>query len=386
MGFFLMKRVLLLGASGSIGQQTLDVIKSNSGQFELVAFSVGEKVDTVSTIIRQHPSVKFVCVKHYEYIDILQKQHSGITFFSGDEGLIRIVTKADYDLVVNALVGFAGFPPTIAALKKKATICLANKESLVVGGEIVNRLLKKGYGKIFPIDSEHVALAKCLNQAAKEQVRKLILTASGGAFRTLKKEQLTNVKAEDALKHPTWQMGAKITIDSSTMMNKGFEIIEAYYLFGYKLEDIEILMHDESHVHSLVRLEDGSYLTDISYPDMRVPITYALFEGKHQFECTKIKSLKQLSDYHFHEFDATKYPCVALAKKALNIGGTALAVLNAANEVAVYAFLENRIPFLAISEIIAKELNYVKVKRQTIQNVIKADKQTRLHLRKELGN
>lgn len=381
-----MKRILLLGASGSIGQQTLDVISSNSEHFELVAFSVGEKVDTVATIIRLHPGVKYICIKHREYIDILQKQNPDIIFFSGDEGLLKIVKKAPYDLVVNALVGFSGFPPTIAALKKKATICLANKESLVVGGEIVNRLLKKGYGKIYPIDSEHVALAKCLSQAKKDQVKKLILTASGGAFRTYRLEQLSDVKAEDALKHPTWQMGAKITIDSATMMNKGFEIIEAHYLFGYGLEDIEVLMHDESHVHSLVKLKDDSFLADISHPDMRLPITYALFEGQTKFECARIKSLKQLDNYHFHDFDAAKYPCVALAKEALKMGGTALAVLNAANEVAVYAFLENRIPFLSIAKIIAKELNYVKVKRQTIRNVITSDRLTRLHLRKVIGN
>ena len=381
-----MKRILLLGASGSIGQQTLDVISSNSEHFELVAFSVGEKVDTVATIVRLHPGVKYICIKHREYIDILQKQNPDIIFFSGDEGLLKIVKKAPYDLVVNALVGFSGFPPTIAALKKKATICLANKESLVVGGEIVNRLLKKGYGKIYPIDSEHVALAKCLSQAKKDQVKKLILTASGGAFRTYRLEQLSDVKAEDALKHPTWQMGAKITIDSATMMNKGFEIIEAHYLFGYGLEDIEVLMHDESHVHSLVKLEDDSFLADISHPDMRLPITYALFEGQTKFECARIKSLKQLDNYHFHDFDAAKYPCVALAKEALKMGGTALAVLNAANEVAVYAFLENRIPFLSIAKIIAKELNNVKVKRQTIRNVIASDRLTRLHLRKAIGN
>jgi 1-deoxy-D-xylulose-5-phosphate reductoisomerase len=381
-----MKRILLLGASGSIGQQTLDVISSNSEHFELVAFSVGEKVDTVATIVRLHPGVKYICIKHREYIDILQKQNPDIIFFSGDEGLLKIVKKAPYDLVVNALVGFSGFPPTIAALKKKATICLANKESLVVGGEIVNRLLKKGYGKIYPIDSEHVALAKCLSQARKDRVKKLILTASGGAFRNYRLEQLSDVKAEDALKHPTWQMGAKITIDSATMMNKGFEIIEAHYLFGYGLEDIEVLMHDESHVHSLVKLKDDSFLADISHPDMRLPITYALFEGQTKFECARIKSLKQLDNYHFHDFDAAKYPCVALAKEALKMGGTALAVLNAANEVAVYAFLENHIPFLSIAKIIAEELNYVKVKRQTIHNVIAADRLTRLHLRKVIGN
>ncbi|MDD3206988.1 MAG: 1-deoxy-D-xylulose-5-phosphate reductoisomerase [Bacilli bacterium] len=381
-----MKRILLLGASGSIGQQTLDVIASNHNDFSLVAFSVGEKVDTISKILRTHPEVKYVCIKHKEYIDILKKQFPMVTFFSGDQGLIKIVRKVECDLVVNALVGFAGFPPTIAALKKKRTICLANKESLVIGGEIVNRLLKKGFGKIYPIDSEHVAIAKCLSRTELNRVEKIILTASGGAFRDLTIEQMAQVTPQDALKHPTWQMGSKITIDSATMMNKGFEIIEAYYLFGFPLDKIEVLMHDESYVHSLVKLKDGGFLAEVSKPDMRTPIAYALYEGQNQFEVTSADTIDSLGPYHFRPFASDRYPCVSLAKQALIKGGTALSVLNASNEVAVYAFLENRLPFLMISKIIEKEINNVKVKKQTIRNVIQADKKTRLHLRKVLGN
>lgn len=381
-----MKRVLLLGASGSIGAQTLDVISSNKHDFELVAFSVGEKVDTVSKIIRNHPQVRYVCIKHGEYLDVLKTQHPDIIFYSGDAGLISLVKKVECDLVVNALVGFAGFPPTIAALKKKKVVCLANKESLVVGGEIVNRLLNKGYGKLYPIDSEHVALAKCLSKTSPSEVDKLILTASGGAFRNHNAQQLENVTSSDALKHPTWQMGSKITIDSATMMNKGFEIIEAYYLFGYPIDKITILMHDESHVHSLVQTRDGNYFADVSAPDMRDPIAYALYEGQSAFEVRKVQDIKDLGPYHFRNFDPTKYPCVGLAKEALEAGGTALAVLNAANEVAVYAFLEDKIPFLEISKIIATKFRASKVKKQTIRNVIQADKITRLQLRKLLGN
>jgi len=381
-----MKRILLLGASGSIGQQTLDVISSYPNDFSLVAFSVGEKVDVISKILRIHPEVKHVCIKHKEYIDILKKQFPKIAFFGGDKGLVKIIRKVDCDLVVNALVGFTGFPPTIAALKKKRTICLANKESLVVGGEIINKLLKKGFGKIFPIDSEHVAIAKCLSHTERSQIDKIILTASGGAFRDLTEEEMAHVTPQDALKHPTWQMGAKITIDSATMMNKGFEIIEAYYLFGFSLDRIEVLMHDESYVHSLVKLKNNSYLAEVSKPDMRTPITYALFEGKNQYEVVSAKTIELLGPYHFHQFVSEKYPCVSLAKEALVKGGTALSVLNASNEVAVSAFLENRLPFLMISEIIEKEINYVKVRKQTIRNVIQADKKTRLHFRKVLGN
>ncbi|NCA96803.1 MAG: 1-deoxy-D-xylulose-5-phosphate reductoisomerase [Bacteroidia bacterium] len=380
-----MKSVLLLGASGSIGQQTLDVISSSLADFQLVAFSVGEKVETISTILRNHEHVRHVCIKHQEYISILKKQHPNVTFYHGDKGLIRLINAVECDLIVNALVGFAGFPPTIAALKKKATICLANKESLVVGGEIVNGLLKKGYGRIYPIDSEHVALAKCLSKVDSSLVDKLILTASGGAFRDYNLSELAHVTPREALKHPTWRMGAKITIDSSTMMNKGFEVIEAHYLFGYPLSKIDILMHDESHVHSIVKLKDGNLLADVSAPDMRAPIAYALHGGKNAFEIARVKNVKDLGPYHFAAFDPKRYPCVDLAKEALAKGGTALAVLNAANEVCVYAFLEDKIAFLDIPKLINECLKKHIPKKQTIHNVIQADKKTRLHIRKIIG-
>lgn len=379
-----MKKVLVFGASGSIGEQTLDVLSTHQDKFELVAFSVGNKIETVSKILRHHPKVSHVCVQHKEYLTVLKKQYPHITFYSGDHGLLKLIKHADVDLVVNALVGFVGFKPTIATLKKGLTLCLANKESLVIGGEIINNLLKKGCGKLFPIDSEHVALAKCLNKTSAENVKRLILTASGGAFRKHTYEQLKSVKAKDALKHPTWQMGAKITIDSATMMNKGFEIIEAYYLFNYPLDKIDILMHDESHVHALVQLENDTYLADVSKPDMRDPITYALFEGKLNYQVTKVANLKQFKDYHFGEFDQHKYPCVGLAKKALQIGGTAPAIVNAANEIAVYAFLDNKIAFLDIAQIIKEQLKQSKIRKQTIRNVLRADAKTRANLRKKI--
>lgn len=380
-----MKSVLLLGASGSIGQQTLDVISSSSSDFQLVAFSVGEKVETIAMILRNHSQVKHICIKHRDYIDILKKQYPHIRFYYGDKGLIRLIKNVQCDLIVNALVGFAGFPPTIAALKKNATVCLANKESLVIGGEILNGLLSKGHGRIFPIDSEHVALAKCLSKVPEKEVDKLILTASGGAFRDYDLAELEHVTPEAALKHPTWRMGAKITIDSATMMNKGFEVIEAYYLFGFPLDKIDILMHSESHVHSIVKLHSGTYLADVSNPDMRAPIAHALHEGRNAFEITKVQNIKDFGPYHFGDFDQKRYPCVGLAKEALAKGGTALAVLNAANETCVYAFLENKIAFLDIPRLISACLAKSKSRKQTFRNVIQADKITRLQARKMIG-
>lgn len=379
-----MKKVLILGASGSIGEQTLDVLSVHQDKFELVAFSVGTKIEAVSKILRKHPNVTHVCVRHKEYVSVLKNDFPNVIFFSGDKGLSKLIKYAEVDLVVNALVGFVGFCPTIAALKKNLTLCLANKESLVIGGEIINNLLSKGCGRLYPIDSEHVALAKCLNKVKEENVKRLILTASGGAFRKHTYEQLKNVKAKDALKHPTWQMGAKITIDSATMMNKGFEVIEAYYLFNYPLDKIHILMHDESHVHSLVQLKNDTYVADVSKPNMRDPITYALFEGKINYQITKVANLKQFEDYHFGEFDKNKYPCVGLAKKALQMGGTAPAIVNAANEMAVYAFLDDKIAFLDIAQIIKQQLNQTKIRKQTIRNVLKADAKTRAILRKKM--
>src|SRR5574344_2910018 len=296
-----MRKVILLGASGNIGSQSLDLFQADKTSFELVGISVGHHVEKIEGILTQFPTIKAICVQEPADAESLQKAHGSLKIYWGDDGLVSLIQETDCDLVENALVGFSGLVPSLTALRTKKIRCLANKESLVVGGELIERLLAQGQGKLYPIDSEHVALAKCLSKVKREDVERLIITASGGAFRKLSRNELTNVTPEMALQHPTWKMGAKITIDSATMMNKGFEIIEAHYLFGYGLEDIEVLMHDESQVHSLVKLEDDSFLADISHPDMRLPITYALFEGQTKFECARIKSLKQLDNYHFHD-------------------------------------------------------------------------------------
>ena len=269
-----MMKVCLLGASGSIGKQTIDVMMKNPSDFDLVAFSIGRKVQQIKRVLAKFPNVTHICLQDEEAANRYQKKYPNIVFYHGDEGLIRLIRKSLPDMVVNALVGFVGLKPTLAALEDNLIVCLANKEALVVGGELVNKLLDEGHGKLYPIDSEHVALAKCLS-VDNEDVDKLVITASGGAFRNLTREELVNVKANDALKHPTWKMGEKITIDCATMVNKTFEVIEAHYLFRYPREKIDILLHDESMIHSLVKYNNGLYRLDHGKPDMRIPIKWA---------------------------------------------------------------------------------------------------------------
>ena len=346
-----MKKILLLGASGSIGSQTLDIIKQYPKEFILTAFSVGEKVEFIDQILSEHTSVKHVYLLNKNYVEYFSNKYPDVEFFTGKSGLVQITKKSIYDVCVNALVGFCGFEPAVSVLKQNKILCLANKEALVVGGEIINKLLSKGYGRLYPIDSEHVALAKCLSKCNPEDVKNLIITASGGALRNVPIDKLNEQTPEDALRHPTWKMGSKITIDCATMMNKGFEIIEAYYLYHYPLDQIKVLMHDESLVHSIVELKDGTFIVDYGKPDMHEPIRYALFEGKSDFSVKVVKSLDELKDCHFHEYNPERYPCTELAKEALQSGVSKMIALNAANEIAVNKFLNHEIKYNEIYEI-----------------------------------
>ena len=265
-------RITLLGASGSIGQQTLNVMEKNPQDFTLVAFSVGHRHECIERVLKKHPSVKAVYLFSKRKASFLKKKYPHITFVT--ENLIDVLTLVDTDMVVNALVGFAGLLPSIKTLEMNKKLALANKESLVVGGTLINELLSQGHGSLYPIDSEHSALWKCLLRK-KQKPGKLIITASGGAFRKLSIDELKDVKAIDALKHPTWKMGNKITIDCATMMNKAFEVVEAYYLFNYPLDKVEIKLHDESMLHSAVKYKNGKYLGEVNKPDMRNPIKFA---------------------------------------------------------------------------------------------------------------
>ena len=343
--------VCLLGASGSIGQQTIDVMLKNPNDFDLVSFSVGQKTRYVRGIIKRFPNLRGVCIQDKSKVAYYQKQYPNIRFYSGDEGLNELIRNSHADMVVNALVGFVGLKPSITALENDKILCLANKESLVVGGEIINGLLANGKGKLYPIDSEHVAIAKCL-AVDNQNVDKIIITASGGPFRNLRRDQLTDITPEQALAHPNWKMGKKITIDSATMVNKTFEVIEAYYLFGYDFSKIDIILNLNSYVHSIVRYNDGTYRADVGKPDMRVPIKYALYQGLTDYQTVVTDNLDSIKNTEFGKFDIKRFPIINVANKVIKEKGTLGAIFNAANEEAVRAFLNHEIPFLAIEQII----------------------------------
>ena len=346
----LTRKVLLLGASGSIGGQTIDIIKEAKDKFVLTSFSVGKNKQKAIELLKEFDSVKHIYITDENDAKEITQLFPKIKVFSGTKGLVKLTKKANYDMCVDALVGFAGFEPAVIALRKDKILCLANKEALVVGGQIIRGILMKGKGRLFPIDSEHVALAKCLSKCSLDEVKNLVITASGGALRNLPLEDLENVKACRALQHPTWKMGNKITIDCATMMNKGFEIIEAFYLYGFPLEQIKVVMHDESLVHSAVELKDGSFLVDYGKPDMHNPIRWAMYEGDVDFEVKKVKSLEEFKDCHFHEYDPKRYPCTELAKEALEGGPGKLVALNAANEVMVNKYLKGEVKFTDIAK------------------------------------
>ena len=373
-----MKRICLLGSTGSIGKQTIEIINSNSKDFSLVGVSCGKNIAQLKKILKENSSIEYACVQNQIDVEVLKQEFPNIVFFCKDQGLCELIDSCKPDMVVNALVGFVGFIPSIHTLKNDIDLALANKESLVVGGELINSLLKEKKAKLYPIDSEHVAIAKCLKGKKKKEIKRLVITASGGSFRDLSREQLQNVNKEDALKHPSWSMGEKITIDSATMMNKGFEIIEAKHLFNLPLNQIDVLLHDESVIHSLVEFVDNSYLADLGPADMRVPIAYALFEGKRKNISTKSLNLEEMGTLHFRKLDLNRYPCISYALKAIKIGGSLPTVLNASNEEAVYAFLRGEIKFLEIEEIVEFMINSHRViDEPTIDDIVYVDSLTR---------
>lgn len=381
-----MRKLLLLGASGSIGSQTIEVLQENPADFELVGFSIGHQVNKVEPILSAFPSVKYVCLQDSMDAALLKRKHPDLIVFNGDSGLEKIVRECPCDMVVNALVGFAGLVPSYVALELNKILCLANKESLVVGGALLMGMVKKGKGTIYPIDSEHASISKLLSLTPREDIDTLYITASGGSFRDKSRHELEYVTPSMALAHPTWKMGDKITIDSATMMNKGFELIEAKWLFDFPLEQTKILMHRESKVHACLKLKDGSYLADVSFPDMKGPIAYALSEGKKMDPLTKVKDLNEIEGCHFGEFDPKRYPAVNIALNAFAIGGTVTCVLNAANEVAVHAFLDGKLPFASIEKVVCDVIERLPVgKEPTLKDLIQMDGIARETARKIIG-
>jgi 1-deoxy-D-xylulose-5-phosphate reductoisomerase len=345
------KRVLILGSTGSIGTQALDVIARAPDAFEVVGLSAGRAHEQLIAQAREHDVTK-VAVSDPDAAARAAEQWTGGEVLRGPEGLISLVAESHADLVLNAIVGSAGLGPTIVALTEGIDVALANKESLVVGGELVTALAEATGARLIPIDSEHTALHHLLTGEPPGVVEKLIITASGGPFRGRKAEDLQHVTVEQALNHPTWSMGGKITIDSATLMNKGLELMEAHHLFGTPYDRIDVVVHPQSIIHALVQLCDGSTKAHMGYPDMRVAIGYALHHPDRADLPIANLDLIELGKLEFEAPDLDAFPCLRLAREAALAGGTAPCALNAANEIAVHAFLTGRLTFTGIPRVI----------------------------------
>jgi 1-deoxy-D-xylulose-5-phosphate reductoisomerase len=356
------KRLLILGATGSIGSQALDVVSRERGQFELVGLSAAR--DHVGLVKRaiEH-GVTRVALSDGDAAARAAEAWTGGEVLAGPEGLVRLVAESQADLVLNAIVGSAGLGPTIVALTEGMDVALANKESLVVGGELVTALAEATGAQLLPIDSEHTAIHHLLTGEPPGVVERLIITASGGPFRGRSRDQLAHVTAEEALKHPTWTMGGKITIDSATLMNKGLELMEAHHLFGTPYDRIGVVVHPQSIVHALVQLCDGSTKAHMGYPDMRVAIAYALLHPERADLPIPALDLVQQGRLEFEAPDLDAFPCLRLAREAATAGGTAPCALNAANEVAVHAFLQGRLGFTGIPAVIGEVLDTLGASR-----------------------
>lgn len=380
-----MKYLYILGACGSIGTQTLDVVRQNPKEFKVIGVSVGSNLELAKSIIEEFQP-KIVCFRKQEHIFSIS--YNPIVVY-GDEGLLAISRFREYEneWLVNALVGVAGLLPTVEAIQSHKHIALANKETLVVAGDIIQSLISEYQVKLVPIDSEHSAILQCLRGESQKEIKKLWITASGGSFRDKSREELKNVTVEDALKHPNWKMGPKITIDSATMMNKGFEVIEAHYLFDVDYENIEAIYHPESIVHSLVEFQDGSIKAQLGVSDMRIPISYALAYPSHKTLSVEHLNLKPKA-FSFAELSTSRFPCLGYAYQAAKKGGLYLAVLNASNEAAVHLFLNHKIPFLEIETIIEKEITSLEYERSEIPSLeerIEVSKAVYLKILKEYG-
>ena len=355
----MVKQLCILGSTGSIGTQTLDVVRAYPERYGVYALCANRSIDLLVAQAKEfHPEV--VCIADESLYEALSSQLSAIHFegkvWTGADAIAEVVTMGSADIVVAAMVGYAGLRPTIEAIKAGKTIALANKETLVVAGEIICDLAIQHHAPILPVDSEHSAIFQSLVGEDRSEIEKILLTASGGPFRTFTREQMETVTAADALKHPNWEMGAKITIDSASMMNKGFEVIEAKWLFGVPVEKIEVLVHPQSIVHSAVQFTDGAIKAQLGAPDMRLPIQYALSFPERLASDFPRADLFALKNLTFEKPDMERFPNLGLAYEAMRRGGNIPCVLNAANEVANLAFRENRCGFLQMSDIISETM------------------------------
>lgn len=371
-----MKKISLLGATGSIGWQTYDILKDQRDAFQLVAFSSGRNIEKTREMI-ETLKPELVSVQLEEDACLLAKEYPQIQFTFGAKGLVEVATHPESTVLVNAVLGSVGLESTLAAIRMGKTIAIANKETLVTAGHLVMAEAKKHKATILPVDSEHSAIFQSMNGENPKNIERLIITASGGSFRDKTRDQLKYVTVADALNHPNWSMGAKITIDSATMMNKGLEVIEAHVLFDMPYDKIDVLLHRESIIHSLVEYHDTSVIAQLGTPDMRVPIQYALsYPDRIPLHNGQRLNLAQIGQLHFQEMDFERYPALRLAYEAGRMGGTILTAMNAANEAAVAAFLQGKISFLEIDETIERVM-------QAHQNIAVPDLQTILHVDSE---
>lgn len=377
-----MKKISLLGSTGSIGINTLDVIDRNPDQFEVWGLAAGRNIEVLAQQTRKYKP-KMISISDSSLLGPLRVKlgDQKVEIVVGEAGITQVATLPEIDLVVSAVVGCAGLVPTYAAVNAGKTIALANKETLVVAGELVLNAAR-GRCDIIPVDSEHSAILQALNGENRDRLKRIILTASGGPFRTYSLEQMESVTVKDALDHPNWDMGDKITIDSATMMNKGLEYIEAKWLFGIDTP-VDIIVHAQSIVHSMVEFQDTSIIAQLGIPDMRVPIAYALsYPDRMDCQLPSL-DLSALSKLTFEPPDTKRFPCLQLAKDAMNIGQTLPAVLNGANEVAVQAFLDEAIPYKDIPEIIRQAMQNHNARPITcIEDVLEADRWARAEARK----
>ena len=371
------KQIAILGSTGSIGTQALQVIEEHPDLYEAYALTANNQVELLAEQARKFMPAAVVIANEAKYLQLKEMLSDlPIQVYAGADALCEIVEAKPIDVVLASMVGYAGLRPTMNAIRAGKAIALANKETLVVAGELINALAQQYHTPILPVDSEHSAIFQCLEP--NNALEKVILTASGGPFRTFTMEQLQHVTKELALKHPNWDMGAKITIDSATMMNKGFEVIEAKWLFGVRPDQIEVVVHPQSVIHSMVQYEDGAVKAQLGMPDMRLPIQYAFSYPqriKASFDRLDFSTMKELT---FEQPDTTRFRCLALAYEALNQGGNMACIVNAANEIVVSAFLRDRISFLRMSEVIEQTMGKVPfIQTPTYEDYVATDAEAR---------
>ncbi|MGA7162032.1 MAG: 1-deoxy-D-xylulose-5-phosphate reductoisomerase [Bacteroidota bacterium] len=372
------KNIAILGSTGSIGKNSLEVIANFPDQFKISYLTINNNVDGLCDQVRRFRPKGVVVLDKRSAAECKRRFDGTTEVLDGEEGLKEIVQRDDVDVVISSLVGFAGLKPTIAAIKAKKKIALANKETLVAAGEIIMKLVKETGAILIPVDSEHSAIFQCMVGEASSSVGKIILTASGGPFLNTPLEKLQKVTVEQALNHPNWKMGNKVTIDSSTLMNKGLEVIEARWLFGIPADKIDIVIHPQSIIHSMVEFVDGSVKAQLGVPDMKLPIQYALTYPERAMSSFGRVDFPILKEMTFFTPDLDRFQCLRLAYDALQEGGTMPAALNAANEIAVKRFLEGKISFLQIPETIRRAMeHHSAITSPTLDDIIEADTSTR---------